>query len=597
MIPPRKTNEAATGEIELLRRRLERERRVRKAAEEIAECKTQDIFEAKRQVENALAERTLELVAARNEAIAAKGADSGFLSHVSHDIRMHINVILGMSYLALQADMDGRQRNYIEKVHRSAGDLLGIVNEILDFTKIEADDLALENIDFHLEDVLDTLASVIGLKAEDKGLELLFDQDADVPSALVGDPLRLGQVLLNLANNAVKSTAAGEVVVGVRVAAKTERQVELHFRVEDMGGGGGERDLANLYGEASVPDLPAPGRADGTRSGMVVSMRLAEMMGGKLWAERVTGRGSTIHFHALFGIHEETDVRPARRLAGKRVLVVDDSPTARAILAAIAENWGMEAAVAEDGAAALAATERERRAGRPFDLVLMDWNMPGIDGIECARQLMAQEGEAAGADSAAAIIAVTAYGREQALNAARRQGVVLRAAVNKPVRQSALLGIVERVLAGGSGDASAEEVQQDAMQRAMAKLAGTKVLLVEDDAGNRELALELLSRAGMTVVVAEDGKRALEVLDADGEGFDGVLMDCQMPVMDGYAVTREIRRRADCRDLPILAMTADAMAGDREKARMAGMNDYIAKPLDLPTLYVAMARWFADGRS
>nr|NMG01125.1 response regulator [Aromatoleum toluolicum] len=529
-----------------------------------------------------------EILRAKEIAEEATRAKSDFLANMSHEIRTPMNAIIGMSHLALQGPLDRKQRNYIEKVHRAGENLLGIINDILDFSKIEAGKMSMEKVEFRLEDVMDHLANLVGLKTEDKGLELLFNAAPDVPTALVGDPLRLGQILVNLGNNAVKFTETGEIVVGIDTVAQTADEVELHFWVRDTGIGMSPEQCESLFRSFSQADASTTRKYGGTGLGLAISKNLVEMMKGRIWVESTVGHGSTFHFTARFGLQAEPMSRRmfrADELQGVRVLVVDDNASAREILSAIVRHFGLSVDAAWDGSQALDMIAAADARRTPYDLVLMDWKMPVIDGVEAVRRLQASRPA-----RQPAIIMVTAYGREEALGSAELRGVAVKSALTKPVTASRLLEAIGEALdKRGLADTRAHE-SIDGSSAAMAALAGARVLLVEDNEMNQELATDLLRQAGMDVVVAGNGQEALDILARDAR-FDGILMDCQMPVMDGYTATREIRRNPAWAGLPVLAMTANTMAGDRDKVIAAGMDDHIAKPLDVAGMFVTLAKW------
>ncbi len=535
-----------------------------------------------------LEENQVSLAKAKEVAEEATKTKSDFLANMSHEIRTPMNAIIGMSHLALQTSLDKKQKNYIEKVHRAGENLLGIINDILDFSKIEAGKMSMEKADFRLEDVMDNLANLVGMKTEDKGLELLFNAAPDVPTALIGDPLRLGQILINLGNNAVKFTESGEIVVGVEKVAQTADEVELHFWVQDTGIGMTPEQCGKMFQSFSQADASTTRKYGGTGLGLAISKNLVELMHGKIWVESEAGKGSIFHFHARFGLQAEPMPRRmfrADELLGVRVLVVDDNASAREILSTMAKSFGLEVDVAWDGKQALEMVVEAEKKELPYDLVLMDWKMPGMDGVETVQRLLDEH-----LNRTPAVIMVTAYGREEAMGSAEQRGVLLNTVLTKPVTSSTLLEAVGEVLHKGFVTETRSAEKADNYDEAMALLNGARILLVEDNDMNQELAIELLEQAGISVVLANNGKEAVDILAADA-AFDGVLMDCQMPVMDGYTATREIRKNSAFEKLPIIAMTANAMAGDREKVLEAGMWDHIAKPLNVGEMFATIARW------
>lgn len=510
---------------------------------------------------------------------------SDFLANMSHEIRTPMNVIMGMAHLALSTGLDKRQRNYVEKISTAAQGLLGIINDILDFSKIEAGKMHLESAEFCLDDVLNGLMDLATLRAQDKGLELLFDIGTDVPGGLVGDPLRLTQILTNLLGNAIKFTPRGEVRLSIHTEQRGQEQVWLRFDVTDTGIGMTAEQTARLFRAFTQADSSTSRRYGGTGLGLTISKRLVDMMGGEIGVDSEPGVGSTFWFRLPFGIQEKQRKLQvdSAELLGMKVLVIDDNASAREIFRTLLQSLKFTTECAGSAEEALVLLQQAAAANAPFRLILLDWMMPGMDGVVMLKSMATQ----LTAEQRPRVIMVTAYSRDDLLE--QLQGIPVQGVLEKPVTPSGLLdGILNAFGREGLRRPGPPERFSQGV-KGHAALQGAYVLLVEDNDINQEMTVEILAQAGIRTDVANNGAEALSMVAQ--HAYDAVLMDCQMPVMDGFEATRRIRAQEQFRTLPVLAMTANAMESDKEQCIAAGMNDHIAKPLDVRQLFDTLQRW------
>nr|WP_229429229.1 response regulator [Massilia sp. ST3] len=546
----------------------------------------QQLRELNEDLEQKIAARTEELTQSNLRAEAANVAKSEFLANMSHEIRTPMSAIIGMAYLALRTDLNPKQQDYVGKIHRAALSLLGIINDILDFSKIEAGKLDVEQVPFCLDDVLSNVASVTSQRAADKQLEYLFHVPHSVPRQLVGDPLRLGQVLINLVNNAVKFTPSGELQLScIPLRGAPANKVRLRFAVRDTGIGIGEEQQAKLFRAFSQANGSTTREYGGTGLGLSISQQLVGLMGGCIAVESAPGAGSTFHFDLDFALSGEAEkvLQVPPELAGARVLVVDDSALARAVLRESLAALPLRVECCSDGRGAEGAIAAADAAGMPYRLLLTDCGMKGMDGIELVRRIKAN-----GALRHQPLsILVTAFGRDGVQAEAESAGV--NGILFKPFVQSALAEALSSLFARPAFGGGGAGVMRTGGQ-------GMRVLLVEDNLVNQQIARELLESQGIDVDVASTGRQALDKLFAAGPGaYRLVLMDLEMPQLDGHAATVELRQDARFNELPVIAMTAHALAEIRERCLREGMQDYITKPVDPEKLYATLARWLGKG--
>jgi two-component system sensor histidine kinase/response regulator len=519
----------------------------------------------------------------RQAAEASASSKSEFLANMSHEIRTPMNAIVGFAALAQKTGLDPKQRDYLSKIEKSSKALLGIINDILDFSKIEAGKLSLELVNFNLYDVLNDIVNILSQKAADKNLELVIRISPDITPDLTGDPLRLEQVMINLLNNAIKFTAEGEVVIRISELQRLDDKTQLQFEIIDTGIGITPEQKQKLFTPFTQADGSTTRKYGGTGLGLSISKQLIELMSGKVWVESTPGVGSTFAFSAWFARQQDAlspDIYAAKELKDLRILVIDDRDAGQEALLEILTAFHCVATAIQPDYTLISKLDKEYPQP-DFDLVIVDRQLRAIESMDAAKKI-----HGIPAFSEIPILLMTLTNEQHLHEEARAQGLHL---LIKPVTPSVLLDAMQSVL-GFTGSKPAQE-SPEASEVKLARLKGHKVLLVEDTLFNQEIATEFLQQAGLQVSLAENGQEALEALKT--QEFDAVLMDVQMPVMDGFEATRQIRLQDRFQQLPIIAMTANAMKGDKNRCLQAGMNDYISKPVSQDLLYQALLRWIA----
>ncbi|KJU87355.1 multi-sensor hybrid histidine kinase [Candidatus Magnetobacterium bavaricum] len=533
------------------------------------------------------------LLAATHEAESANRAKSEFLANMSHEIRTPMNGIIGLAQLMSQAELPAKQRDYLDKIQSSANSLLVIINDLLDLSKIEAGKLELEIVDFDLNNVLDDIVNILAIKAEEKEIEIIFAIDRDMPFLLVGDPLRIGQVITNLLSNAIKFTEEGEIIVTIQVVEADNDDVTLRFSVRDTGIGIPPDVIPSLFKPFSQADTSTTRKYGGTGLGLSISRKLVEMMGGEICVKSEHGKGSeftfTIRTVCQQSLGTSSCLMPPN-LTGMRVMVVDDNASTREILKGILEDFTFKVTTVDCGRAAI---EQLRCAcgmpvGQQYGLLLVDLKMPGMDGLETARYIQSE----LNLSQLPIIMMITAYDKEEAIQRSKETG--LRSFLTKPVQPATLFNAILEAFAKDTEGAGIKTSRREGYKyevRRLSAIKGARLLLVEDNYINQQVAFALLTEAGFVIDIANNGLEAVRAVEADPARYRAVLMDIQMPQMDGLEATRRIREKLTSGKLPIIAMTAHVMKEDQDKCYAVGMNAHVGKPINIKVLCDTLLKW------